>query len=134
MNIREDTESLFVQDKQYVLDYLRSRRFINRELNRIIRHYPFGLVTGASFVANKQRYSISHFLSCSQIMGYDIRKVNDFLDTEDSAIVAFALVLGDDALCYNTETKEVFLWRIQTSDGDQIFVSDNLTSFLKSLI
>jgi hypothetical protein len=133
MRIREDTESLFQQDKSYVLDYLKSRGVVNRELKKTIQEYPFGLIDEAEFDINGEKYSITHFLGCSQTMGYDIRKVNEALGTADIEIVVFALVLGDDALCYDLRTKEVFLWLIQTNGGERIFVSNNLTKFLKSV-
>ena len=55
------------------------------------------------------------------------------LGTEAMGIVAFAIVVGDDALCYDIKNKEVILWMIQTGGGERLHVSDNLTKFLKSL-
>ena len=125
--------ALFDQDKQYVMDYLRARKLSNRELNRIIKKYPFGLLKETSFFIGEEEYGISHFLSKSDITGYDIQKVNSLLGTEALGIIAFAIVVGDDALCYDNKSKEVFLWLIQTGEGNRLRVSDNLTKFLKSL-
>lgn len=133
MEIQEETIALFDQDKQYVMDYLRSRKLTNRELNRIIKKYPFGLLKETSFFIGEEEYGISHFLSKSDITGYDIQKVNSLLGTEVLGIVAFAIVVGDDALCYDPKSKEVFMWLIQTGEGDRLRVSDNLTKFLRSL-
>ena len=133
MIIREDTVSLFDQDKQYVLDYLKSRGIKNRELNKIIQKQPFGLLDDAGFSVDGEEYEISHFLTKSDIIGYDIKKANAQLNTDSTSFVALALVIGDDVLCYDTQTKEVFLWRIQTAGGDHLIVSDNLSSFLKSI-
>ena len=133
MKVREETTSLFSQDKQYVVDYLISRNLKNRELGKIIRDHPFGLLEDVSFFASEEEYAISHFLSKSDIDGYDIRKVNALLKTDSTDIVAFAVVLGDDVLCYDTKNKEVFIWQIQTGDGAKLHVSDDLTQFLKTL-
>ena len=133
MIVREDTISLFDQDKQYVLDYLKSRGIKNRELKRIIQSQPFGLLDDAGFSVDGEEYGISHFLTKSDIIGYDIKKTNAQLNTDSTSFVALALVIGDDVLCYDTQAKEVFLWRIQTADGDHLLVSDNLSGFLKSI-
>lgn len=133
MEIQKETMDLFDQDKQYVLDYLKTRKLSNRELSRIIKKYPFGLLKETSFFIGAEEYGISHFLSKSDIAGYDIQKVNSLLGTEALGIVAFAIVIGDDALCYDIRNKEVFVWCIQTGEGNRLRVSDNLTKFLKSL-
>lgn len=133
MEIQEETMALFDQDKQYVMDYLQFRKLTDQELSRIIKKYPFGLLKETSFFIGKEEYGISHFLSKSDIAGYDIQKVNALLGTEALGIVAFAIVIGDDALCYDIKSKEVFLWMVQTGEGNRLHVSDNLTKFLKSL-
>ena len=133
MRVQEETSTFFSQDKQYVLDYLKSRNLRNRTLVKIIRDYPFGLLEDASFFVGEEEYTITHFLSKSDIDGYDIRKVNALLKTESTDTIVFALVLGDDALCYDIKSKEVFIWRIQTADGERLFVSDDLTKFLNSI-
>ena len=133
MEIQEETTSLFEQDKKYVMDYLKSRKVTNRELGKIIQKHPFGLLKDTSFFIGEEEYSISHFLSKSDIAGYDIQKVNALLGSEALGIVAFAIVVGDDALCYDIKNKEVILWMIQTGGGERLLVSDSLTKFLKSL-
>lgn len=133
MEIQEETMALFDQDKQYVMDYLQSRKLTNRELSKIIKKYPFGLLKETSFYIGEEEYGISHFLSKSDVAGYDIQKVNTLLGTEALGVVAFAIVIGDDALCYDIKSKEVFLWMVQTGEGNRLHVSDNLTKFLKSL-
>ena len=133
MEIQEETIALFDQDKKYVMDYLKSRKMTNRELGRIIQKQPFGLLKDTTFFVGKEEYGITHFLSKSDIAGYDIQKVNTLLGTEALDIVAFAIVVGDDALCYDIKSKEVILWMIQTGGGERLFVSDNLSKFLKSL-
>ena len=133
MEVQKETIALFAQDKQYVMDYLKSRELSNRELNKIIQKYPFGLLKDTSFFVDDEEYGISHFLSKSDVVGYDIQKVNNLLHTKALGVVAFAIVIGDDALCYDTKTKDVFLWMIQTDGGDRLHVSDDLTKFLRSL-
>ena len=133
MEIQEETIALFDQDKKYVMDYLKSRKVTNRELGKIIQKHPFGLLKETSFFIGEEEYGISHFLSKSDIAGYDIQKVNTLLGTEALGIVAFAIVVGDDVLCYDVKNKEVILWMIQTGGGERLLVSDNMTKFLMSI-
>ncbi len=133
MEIQEETTGLFDQDKKYVLDYLKSRKVTNRELSKVIKKHPFGLLKDTSFLVGEEEYGISHFLSKSDVTGYDIQKVNTVLGTDALGIIAFAVVVGDDVLCYDIKNKKVFLWMVQTQGGDQLPVSDNLTKFLKAL-
>ena len=133
MEIQEETIALFDQDKKYVMDYLESRKVTNQELVRIILNQPFGLLKDTTFFIGEEEYGITHFLAKSDIAGYDIQKVNTILGTEALGIVAFAIVVGDDALCYDIKSKEVILWMIQTGGGERLLVSDNLSKFLKSL-
>lgn len=133
MEIQEETIALFDQDKNYVMDYLKSRKVTNLELEEIIQKHPFGLLKDTSFFIGEEEYGITHFLSKSDIAGYDIQKVNTLLGTEALGIVAFAIVVGDDALCYDIKSKKVILWMIQTGGGERLLVSDNLSKFLKSL-
>ena len=133
MRIQKESEKFFDQDVKYVIDYLKSRKLNNRELNRIIKDYPFGLLVGTAFISENEEYEISHFLTKSEITGYDIKKVNNLLKTEKSSLIVFAVVLGDDVLCYDVDDKKVYLWFVQTGDGKKIMVSNSLTKFLKAL-
>lgn len=133
MEIQEETTCLFDQNKRYVMEYLKSRKLNNRELSKIIQDYPFGLLKDTSFFIGNEEYSISHFLSKSDVTGYDIKKVNVLLNTEALGVVAFAVVAGDDVLCFDSKSKGVFLWMVQTGGGNRLQVSKNLTEFLKTL-
>lgn len=134
MKIRDDTIQYFKQDKKAVLDYLNDRNVNNPILTSIIEQYPFGLLSGADFMVDSEEYSISHFLSKSDIIGYDIKSVNDNFGLSDTDTVAFAMVLGDDVLCYDTHYKKVFIWLIQTEDGKKIMIEDSLSDFLNRII
>lgn len=133
MKIREDTEKLFEQDKEDVLSYLKERHLNNKELIEIIRGYPFGLLENAKFYVSNEPYEITHFLSKSSTIGYDIRKVNDLLGLQETDDIAIAVVLGDDALCCNVKTEKVYLWLVQTGDGKKVDVDESLTAFLDKL-
>ena len=133
MIIQENTIPLFEQNKQYVLDYLKERGVKNRTLRNIYLNQAFGLLKDVTFFVNDEPYEVSHFLSKSEVVGYDIRKVNSLLNTDSKEILVFAIVLGDDVLCYDTKSKMVYLWLIQTGNGEKIVVSNSLTQFLKKL-
>ena len=134
MKIIDETVSLFEQDKQYVLNYLHRRNVQNKVLDSIFTNYAFGLLSDAIFKVKSENYAITHFLSKSNIDGYDIVSVNDNLGLSNTSIVAFALVMGDDVLCYDTHDKKVFIWLIQTEDGKKIMIEDSLSDFLNRII
>lgn len=134
MRIQEESESLFEQNKEYVIEYLTARGVKNRQLLGIYLKHPFGLLEDANLNIKGETYTISHFLSKSDIMGYDIRKVNELLKLNSTDRVAFAVVLGDDILCYNIKSRKVYLWRVQTGDSEEIASSESLTKILKSIM
>ena len=134
MKIIEGTEQLFIQDKKSVLDYLQERNMNNEALNKVITNYPFGLLDGAEFIIGSEEYAITHFLSKSETSGYDIESVNRLLNLIETPVVAFAMVAGDDVLCYDTQTSKLFLWLIQTQNGEKIEIEDTLSEFLDGVI
>ncbi len=133
MKIREETIALFNQDKDFVIDYFKSRKLNNEKLFALIRKYSFGLLEDAKFTAAGEPYEITHFLTKSDVMGYDVSKVNDVLGLRGTDEVAFAVVLGDDVLCCNAKTGKVYIWLIQSGDREKIGVDDSLTTFLEKL-
>lgn len=133
MVIREDSISLFSQDKKYVLDYYKLRNFTNPVLESIILQYQFGLLEEIPFFVNGMEYDLSHFLTKSVVPGYDIIKANSLLGTDSTDEIAIALVLGDDAISCNVNTQAVYLWLIQTGNGEKILLSDSLADFLESI-
>ena len=134
MVIIEGTEQLFIQDKKSVLDYLQKRNMNNEALNKVISNYPFGLLDGADFIIGSEVYTITHFLSKSETSGYDIESVNESFNLIETPVVAFAMVAGDDVLCYDTQASKLFLWLIQTQNGKKIEIEDTLSDFLKRIV
>lgn len=134
MQIQKESESLFTQDKEYVIEYLTSRGIKNRQLINYYSKYPFGLLEDAAVNIGGTKHSISHFLSKSDVIGYDIKKVNHLLQLDGTDRIAFAVVLGDDVICYNIKKRKVYLWRVQTGDADEIATSDSLSKIIKSII
>ena len=134
MMIQKDSLSLFEQDKKYVTDYLKSRNLNCKTLMEIIEKYPFGLLEEAEFSVGKEEYGITHFLSKSEISGYDIRKANAILHTDETDDVAFAVLIGDDVLCCNTGSGEVSVWLVQSGEGEKIHVTDDPDEFLRQFL
>ena len=133
MEVRMDTVQFFKQNKEYVLDYLQKRGIKSEKLSHFISEKPFGLLCDAVFMFKNEEYEITHFLSNSDIVGYDIRKVNEMLNTDETNECVFAVIMGDDVLGYNIKTEEVFIWYVQTGDGEKTVIADNLDKFLTEL-
>ena len=133
MRIKRGSSSLFIQDKQSVIDYLKHRKINSNKLIKFLQRQKFGLLDSVTFLANNELYEITHFLSKSEIMGYDIMAVNRQLSLDDTNIVAIALVSGDDVICVNNLSNEVFLWKIQTGNGEEIIISKSLDEFFEKI-
>lgn len=120
MKVREDTLSLFIQNKNSVTEYYKERKLNCKALEHVILKYPFGLLTGATFCARGEPYEVSHFLTVSEIQGYDIRKVNKLFDLDNTDEIAVAMLVGDDLLCCNVESGDSYVWLIQTGEGEKL--------------
>lgn len=131
MRIRHGTSSLFIQDKKQVIKYLQGRNVNNQRYYHFLRSRRFGLLDDTRFSVGGIPYEITHFLSRSEIMGYDIASVNRTFNLEGTDDVAIALVSGDDVICYNTGTQEVYLWQIQNGDGEKIQIASSLDRFFE---
>lgn len=131
MRIRHGTSSMFIQDKKQVIKYLQGRNVNSQRYYHFLRSRRFGLLDDARFSVGGIPYEITHFLSRSEIMGYDIASVNCNFNLEGTDDVAIALVSGDDVICYNTRTQEVYLWQIQNGDGEKIQIANSLDRFFE---
>lgn len=78
--------------------------------------------------------SVSQLLDGSKRNGQNIERVNELLDPARESVgmercesVAFALALGDDPICLNVNTGEVYLWLLD--GGEKIIISNSLDDF-----
>ena len=134
MRIKRGSSSLFIQDKKYVIDYLKCRNINSNALFKYFQRCKFGLLDNVTFFADNELYEMTHFLSKSEIMGFDIVAVNRQLNLDETNVVAIALVSGDDVICVNNNSNEVFLWKIQTGNGEKAIISKSLDEFFERII
>ncbi len=100
----------------------------------MILKYPFGLRTEALFCARGEPYEISHFLTVSEVQGYDIRKVNALFNLEGTDMIAVAMLVGDDLLCCDTKSGDSFVWLIQTGEGEKVETGYKLSDIISGII
>ena len=131
MRLTKDTTKYFEQDPDYVIDYLASRGVVNESYNRFLRKFTFGILDDLRFFVDGEPYEITHLLGKSKVAGYDIVAANKNLGLSEGEEIAIALVLGDDAICYNTVKKNVCLNFIQNDEGEQIVIDESLETFIK---
>ena len=81
------------------------------------------------FTVNGQQYMLSHFLDSSDKTGYGLVKTNHVLKTEKNDMVAIAVVEGDDIICFNTNDSSIWLWRLQTGDGELAKITNSFKEF-----
>ena len=133
MKISEESKEYFEQDPEYVIDYLNSRGVKDPAFIKFIRSFEFGLLEDVSFSIDGDIYEITHLLGKSKVPGYDIVAANKNLGLAEGEDVAIALVLGDDAICYNIFNDNVCLYFIQTGEGKKIIIDESLELFITRL-
>lgn len=134
MKIIKETSNFFKQqDKQKVLNYLSERNVKSDFFMDFFNSSDFGLLDNVFFVSEDEEYAVSHFLGSSETQMYDIWSVNKNLRFENTNKVAFAILVGDDAVFIDTKTGAVFLYLIQSDRGSIVKVSDTLDEFIKLL-
>lgn len=131
MEIRPDSEVFFIQDPEYVVDYLKFRGIEDDTYFSFIRDFRFGLLKRMRFAVNDKEFEISHILGRSNISGYDIVATNENLGFSDGEDVAIALLSGDDAICYNKGNENVCIVYSQQDGRDKIEIDKSLASFAK---
>lgn len=131
MKIAEGSTEYFEQDPDYIIDYLSSRGVVNEEYNSFLKDFEFGLLEDAGLRVDGDVYEITHFLGKSKIAGYDIVAANRNLGLSEGEDIAIALVMGDDAICYNTADGNVSLYFIQSGEGEKVIIDESLETFIK---
>lgn len=79
-------------------------------------------------------YLVSYFFDSSNIIGYDLIKTNEILKTNNINMVAFAVTEGDDIVCINTVDNTIWLWGIESCDGEFIKIEDTFETFISRII
>lgn len=133
IKIKEETKTFFTLDKPALFAYLDSRMVYNKDYRNFLEKVPFGCLEENSFFVGGECYGVSHFLTVSNIDGFDIKKANQHLGLDKGSVIAIALVEGDDVLCLDLITGEVFLWMISCGDGEKILVSKTFNMFLNMI-
>lgn len=131
MKLIENSTEYFEQNPDYVIEYMKSRGVNNQAFNEFISQYEFGLLEGVKFIADDEPFEITHLLGKSKIAGYDIVSANRNLGTLEGPDIIIALVMGDDAICYNTDDENVSICFIQNGEGEKIEIDKNLEDFIK---
>ena len=135
LKFKEERKNEFSQNKEYVLNYLKTRNVKDDKYLQFIMDNDFAFLKDNKIVVfNKEynqneEYMIENFLSCSNVAGRDIVQANKNLGLDDGDIVAVASVAGDDTICMNVKTNEICLYLIETGDMQFVHVADNFVEF-----
>lgn len=79
-------------------------------------------------------FMVSHFFDDSEQSGYGLISTNDMLKTTGSQFTAFGLIEGDDVICLNSSNGAIYIWLIQTGNGEYIKVSSSFKEFINECI
>jgi len=108
--------------------YLASRGVMNNDIEELLlgntpKEFKMFSAGGIDFLVN-------HLFDSSETAGYGIEKTNHLLRLEGTQTLAVGLVEGDDVICVDIDSGQVFIWMIQTGVGERILVADSITRFM----
>lgn len=83
------------------------------------------------FTALGYDYAIHHFLDLSDTLGFGLFPTNKQLRLVGTEFTAIALVEGDDIVCIEAEKGFIYLWLLQTGNGEKILIANSINEFLK---
>jgi len=134
LKFKSERKNEFLQNKQYVLDYLKTRMVKDNNYLDFIKNNDFAFLKDNTItIYNKEYnqnegYMIECFFTCSTT-GYDIIKANKNLNLDNGDIIAIANVAGDDVICMNVKTNEILLYLIESGDMQFVHIADNFEKF-----
>lgn len=114
----KDLEQYLIERKLFDSDYFHSVKA--EDLNK--KQYKL-------FSADGQDYMLSHFFDDSNELGYGLIKTNCILRTDNTDMVAIAAVQGDDVICINALDNSIWLWCIQSANGNYVKIADSFNLF-----
>lgn len=78
-------------------------------------------------------FMVSHFLDNSSKRGYGLIATNEWLQLPDDWM-AIGLIEGDDIICMDLTDGSIYLWMIQTGNGEYLKVADSFKELLAMVI
>lgn len=79
-------------------------------------------------------FMVSHFFDNSNKRGYGLIPTNNILKTTGSQFTAIGLIEGDDVICINSLNGAIYVWMIQTGNGEYVEVSKSFAEFMNECI
>lgn len=116
-----------------LIEYLKSRNVLDLGIVDFITSDCIKQKNFKLFSANNQDYMISHFFDESDDVGFSLIKTNEILETNKTDMIAIAAVGGDDVICLSTTDNSVWIWCLQTGNGECIKISDTFKLFTKMI-
>ena len=113
--------------------YLRERKVVDSNYLDSITTEDLNKNKFSLFSVDGQEYMLSHFFDNSDELGYGLTKTNHILKTENTNMVAIAIVEGDDVVCINTTDNSIWLWCLQTGNGEFVKIINSFEEF-KSMV
>lgn len=80
--------------------------------------------------ADDFEYQVSHFFNESGKKGYGLIPTNELLKTHTGPMMAIGAIEGDDVICMDLRSGAVYLWMIQTGEGEYMKAADSFSEFL----
>lgn len=131
--LKIESSTSFKQDKNYVLTYLQYRKVNVPQYFELINNNDFGILKNNTIVINGLEYRVDALCTCSSNSGYDIVNVNKNLQTDNGDTIVIAGVAGDDVICMDISTGEIFIWLIETGEWEKEYVAPSIDVFINMI-
>lgn len=138
IRINKQSTAQFKQNKDKVLNYLLNRGVDSKTYLDIIKNRPFGLLAENIFYIGEKidgsEYTLEFFFTDEATISPDIETVNRNLQTDYGDILSIANVCGEDIICMNIKTGQIFLWELESGSGDMVPIAKSIDQFIAMII
>lgn len=116
--------------KKELMDYLNEQDVKDKTYIEFILKKSVDKEDYKQCTINKLTFKVSHFLDESSRAGFGIIPTNKILNTTKKKCLAIGLIEGDDIICIDTINGSIFIWMIQTGEGERIKVAESFKDFI----
>ncbi len=114
-----------------IMEYLHLRGVKDKNYQDYLLHSDVLCLKFQLCSLNGFDYMVNHLFDASERLGYGLIPTNRVLNTDKTSCIAIGLIEGDDMICMDVFSGEIFLWMIQTGEGERLRVASSFKEFME---